>query len=234
MRGVAFTDHCDIASGRDVCASVKDSLASEAERARETYKGRLEISIGIELGEPHHNLSLARELVSDDRLDFVIGSLHCARGQQDYYYIDYGKTDLDAMMLGYYRELLELAESGFYSVIGHINYQIRYMPESVRKSIDLTRYYDLLREILKVVASSGKGIEINTSGIWRGIGFTLPSSEVVSMFRECGGEIVTTGSDAHSADHVGDALDAALKCLGDAGFDKFAFFRNGAPEFHAI
>jgi histidinol-phosphatase (PHP family) len=214
--------------------SVKKLLTDEALRAREVYGDRLEISIGVELGEPHHDIELAGEIISDRDLDFVIGSLHHARGQQDYYYVDYKTADVDAVMQRYYDELEELAECGLYDVIGHINYQTRYMPKEIRDRTDLSRYYGRLRGVLEAAASLGKGIEVNSSGIWRGIGITLPSPEVTAMFRASGGRTVTTGSDAHSASNVGDGLPEAVQCLKDAGFSQFAFFRNKIPEFHEI
>jgi histidinol-phosphatase (PHP family) len=160
--------------------------------------------------------------------------MHRQRERKDYYYLDYEHEDLDSVMRGYYRELRELVSGGCFDVLGHINYQTRYMNAATRARLDFSLYYDILREILEGAARAGKGIEINTSGLWRGLGFTLPTLEVVRMFRDAGGEIVTMGSDAHRAEHVGLELGGAAECLRAAGFRRYAFFKGREPVFHDV
>jgi histidinol-phosphatase (PHP family) len=213
---------------------VLDRLKAEIVEARDEFYGVLEISVGVELGEPHHDISLAREIVSDPELDFVIASLHHTRGAPDYYYLDYDSLNLDDMMRSYYSELEELVETGCYDVIGHINYQPRYMSERARRKLDLSRYYDTLEKILARAARLGRGIEVNTSGLWRGLGYTHPSEEVLRMFRDAGGEIVTTGSDSHVTSHVGDGIPSAVDCIRSAGFECFTFFKRRRPRFHDV
>ena len=233
LGGVAITDHVDVDLGErelEVLGRLEDDVSA----AREKYGGRLEISMGVELGEGNHNHSLAEKVVSRGSLDFVIGSLHRQRERKDYYYLDYEHEDLDSLMRGYYAELRELVRGGCFDVVGHINYQARYMNAAALARLDLSLYYDVLREILGDAARAGKGIEINTSGLWRGLGFTLPTLEVVKIFKEAGGEIVTTGSDAHRAEHVGLELGGAAECLRAAGFREYAFFRGRKPFFHDV
>jgi histidinol-phosphatase (PHP family) len=232
--GIAFTDHVDVDSGEEACLKALDGIKADVARARDAFGGRLEISLGMELGEAHHNVPLARDLMSDDCLDFVIGSLHHPRMSPDYYNIDYDRVDMDALWRGYYDELSEMVEAGCFDVVGHINYQVRYMTESARARTDLSRYAGMLKDILRAVIDSGKGIEINTSGLWRGLGFTLPSLEVIEIYRQMGGEIITTGSDAHTENHVGDAIEVAVRRIASAGFDKFAFFKKRTPYFHDV
>jgi histidinol-phosphatase (PHP family) len=234
LAGVAFTDHCDVDAGRDACFGVINGLKSEVASLREAFDGILEISVGCELGEPHHDVPLSREILADGDIDFVIGSLHRRRGDLDYHDIDYDRADIDAMMRGYYEELLELAESGCYDVLGHINYQERYMSESARCRLDLSSYGGEVLEILKVVASAGKGIEVNSSGLGRGLGHPLPDADVLEAFRRVGGEVLTIGSDAHIAARVGGELDGAVKFLKGAGFGRFAFFKGRKPSFHDV
>jgi histidinol-phosphatase (PHP family) len=49
------------------------------------------------------------------------------------------------------------------------------------------------------------------------------------MFRASGGEIITTGSDAHIAGFVGTGISDAVERLKLAGFGKSAFFRKREP-----
>jgi histidinol-phosphatase (PHP family) len=234
LAGIAVTDHVDIDSGEKACRKTLNDLKDDVARAREVFDGRLEISMGMELGEAHHNAPLARELVSGDYLDFVIGSLHHTRMSRDYFYIDYDRADMDALWRQYYDELAEMVDVGCFDVVGHINYQVRYMTESARARTDLSRYREAIGSVLDAVIRAGKGIEVNTSGLWRGLNFTLPSSEVIEMYRERGGEIITTGSDAHDTSKVGEAIEDAVRRIAAAGFDKFAFFKKRTPHFHSV
>ncbi|MDR1133808.1 MAG: histidinol-phosphatase HisJ family protein [Synergistaceae bacterium] len=233
LSGVAITDHADVDMGQAELEVLK-KLEDDVSAAREKYGGRLEISMGVELGEGNHVPALAEKITSRDSLDFVIGSMHRQREREDYYYLDYERENLDDLMRGYYRELREVVRGGCFDVVGHINYQVRYMSAATRARFDVSLYYDALREILEDVARAGKGIEINTSGLWRGVGFTIPTLEVVKMFRDAGGEIVTTGSDAHRTEHIGLRLGGALECLRAAGFRRYAFFKGREPFFHDV
>lgn len=234
LKGIAFTDHCDIYSGARACLNVKKNLLADVERARERFGEKLAISMGLELGEPHHDPSLADELTNDPALDFVIGSIHRMRGEEDFYYMDYEKADMGRLFPKYYDELIELVSCGYYDVVGHINYQVRYMTARAREGVDLSVYYEKLSEILRIVAEKGKGIEINTSGLRRGLGDILPSLEVVGMFKEAGGQIVTLGSDTHDARNVGAGIFTAMEKLKEAGFERFAFFERRRPTAYPI
>lgn len=234
LRGIAFTDHCDTDRGARECMRVKRKLLADVRRARARFGNRLVILLGLELGEPHHDLPLADEVTSDPELDFVIGSIHKMRGEKDFYYMDYERANMGELLSKYYDELTELVSCGYFDVVGHINYQARYMGASARNRLDLPVYYDRLSEILKAIARMGKGIEINTSGMRRGLGEILPSPEVVKLFREAGGEIVTLGSDTHEAGSVGEGIFTAMEKLRGAGFDHFAIFEKRMPSLFSI
>jgi len=234
LSGIALTDHVEVEFGAARPREVMENLKADIKRARNIYGERLEISFGIELGEGHHNLPLARELTSDPEVDFVIGALHKPKKWDDYYFVDFDNTDPEEMLSTYCDELMEMAVAGCYDVIGHIFYQLRYMSAKNRARYNLSPYLGRIREILRVVARAGKGIEVNTSGLWKNIGITLPPMEIVKIFREEGGEILTTGSDAHRLERVGCELDQGVSCIAAAGFDKFAFYKKRIPHFHNI
>jgi histidinol-phosphatase (PHP family) len=232
LAGIAITDHCDLYRGKSYCEGLKRRLFADIRRARDTFGDELAISAGIELGEPHQFLDLAAEITDDPELDFVIGSIHIMRGREDFYYVDYENVDLGAMYRQYYDELFELSECGFCDVIGHINYQIRYMDEKTRSRVDLSVYYPVLTEVLESAAKHGVGIEANTSGFPKGLDDTMPSFDVLGMFRSAGGEIVTSGSDAHTVGRVGERIPYAVGRIHEAGFEKFAFFKGRKPVFY--
>ena len=91
---------------------------------------------------------------------------------------------------------------------------------------------ELTDEILRVLVKKGKGMEINTSGVDR-CGDFLPTEEFFRRFKELGGEIVTVGSDAHTADRVGQYSVRACEMMKDI-FGYVCTFENREPIFHKL
>ena len=56
---------------------------------------------------------------------------------------------------------------------------------------------------------------------------------VLELYRTCGGEIVTIGSDAHTASRVGQYSDRACALLKDI-FGHVCTFENRQPIFHKL
>ena len=92
---------------------------------------------------------------------------------------------------------------------------------------------DLIREILSVLIHKGKGIEINTAG-WRKSYHANPSAPIIKLYKEMGGEIITTGSDAHSAADIGHGITRAVNVLKECGFKYVTFFSRRKPVFVSI
>ena len=84
--------------------------------------------------------------------------------------------------------------------------------------------------IFRTLIENGQGIEINTN---RG-SEPLPGARELRRYRELGGEIITLGSDAHSARHVGCAIREGQQLLKECGFDYFCTYTGGKPEFRKL
>jgi histidinol-phosphatase (PHP family) len=229
LAAVAFTDHCETYLGADACFAVKDALLKEVLEARAVFGDALDISMGLEIGEPHHDTALSRELAGGSEIDFVIGSVHKVRGEDDFYFIDYDRPDISDVLRKYYEELLELSECDCFDVMGHINYPLRAMSAKQAERTDLSVYGGPLREALLSLAKGGRGIEANSHCLKEGPDGILPSLEVLKMFKDSGGKIVTTGSDAHTAPQVGKGIPEAERLLREAGFEKISFFKKRRP-----
>jgi histidinol-phosphatase (PHP family) len=234
LAGVAFTDHCETYSGASVCLAVKEALIKEVLEARDTFGASLEISMGLEIGEPHHDIALARELAGGAEMDFVIGSVHRVRGEDDFYFIDYDRPDILDVFRKYYEELLELSECDCFDVMGHINYPLRAMSDLQRERTDLSGFDGLLDEALASLARHGRGIEANSHCLEEGSRGILPSPEILKAFKSAGGRIVTTGSDSHTAAQVGTGILEAETLLLEAGFEKISFFKKRKPVLSSL
>ena len=51
------------------------------------------------MGQAIHDLEIAEKIVSDERLDFVIGSIHQTLGEKDFFYIDYKNMSMDEIYI---------------------------------------------------------------------------------------------------------------------------------------
>lgn len=194
-----------------------------------------DLRIGVELGVmPETTEKLNQFVTNHPELDFTICSLHVV-DHLDPYYPEYfeGKTDKEAY--GHYFETLLYCVRNFenFNVCGHLDYVVRYGAKKT-DSYHVRDYYDIFRELFSILVSRGQGIEINTGSLYRGLSFAHPHPDLLKMYKEAGGEILTVGSDAHHAEHIGYAFDYAKELLLANGFRYYTTFKNGKPEFHKI
>ncbi|KZL90353.1 histidinol-phosphatase [Clostridium magnum DSM 2767] len=91
-----------------------------------------------------------------------------------------------------------------------------------------------MKEVFKILISKGKGIEINTSELRQAPKETMPGIDVLKLYRELGGDVLTIGSDAHYAQDVSKGLDIAIESAKQAGFKYLTLFNNRIPEYIRI
>ena len=84
-----------------------------------------------------------------------------------------------------------------------------------------------------ILIYKGKGIEINTSGL-RTIGETMPPAEILHWYKARGGDIITLGSDAHTAGNVSFGIRQGYDLLKSAGFKKTAIYDKRKLSFKEI
>jgi histidinol-phosphatase (PHP family) len=241
---IAVTDHMDIYTGfgygrmidydvtcgRPWVMQVRE-LYAELEQVRDRYAGRLKVKLGTELGQPQVNMAAARKFLADYPLDFVIGSVHNMEHDLDVYYYDFEKVDGEQLFDHYLDWLQEMADNCDFDVMGHITYPLRYLFERTGKRISLEPYEEKLRILFQTLVKSGRGIELNVSGLAKPMQETLPPFSLICLYRECGGEIITNGSDAHKAEQIGMFQKEGQQMLREAGFSYLTVYTGRKPEF---
>ncbi len=231
MYSITITDHCECNEYFE--KNVRDDIIrsiSQTASAREMYHDRLHVYTGIELGQPTQDTDAARDALSLTDYDFVLGSLHNLKGEQDFYFLKYTEQSAYELLDRYYDELLELAQQNLFDCLSHIDYPLRYIIGNSGLDIDLSRYNERLDAVLETVIKNDKAIEINTSGLRQIIGRTLPDISVIKRFRELGGKYVTIGSDAHCWKDIGAGIETGLDILSAAGFTHFAVYGKHVPK----
>ena len=88
--------------------------------------------------------------------------------------------------------------------------------------------------ILEQVISDGKGIEANTSGYRYGMGDLSPATDIIRLYRDLGGTVITVGSDSHRPEHLGSRIRETYDLLRAIGFPYVATFERMEPTFHAL
>lgn len=231
IREIAVTDHFDpgYPDPEFPFELDFDTYHKTLEAYQPVYAKRgLRIARGIEIGIQHDQLERCRQAATAYDYDYIIGSFHCAMSEPLYqgHFYD-GKTAKEAFR-DYFRYMYDnLKVYKEYCNIGHMNLVARYADATA----DFRDYGDIVEEILKMIIADGKGIELNTSSFRYKMDCTCPSEEILRMYRELGGEILTIGSDAHTPDKLTDHFDYAVEYLQSLGFKYLASFASRRPSF---
>lgn len=137
-----------------------------------------------------------------------------------------------------YREYFECALENIlnfteFDVYGHLDYVVRYGP-NMDKEYSYAKYQDILDKILIQLISRGKGIEINTGGLKRGMRDLHPCKDIIRRYKSLGGEIITVGSDAHIPKNIASDFKQAESVLVDCGFKYYTIFEKRIPMFKKL
>ncbi len=232
LKEICFTDHMDY----DPLGKM-GILAFDTERYNAEYDALevpgLKIRRGMEFGMTPDNREQFRLDLQRRPFDFVLGSVHFV-DDLDVYYPDYwqGKTVFQAerRYLEATLECVQVHED--FDVLAHLTYIAKTHCHPAPRPVPFPEHRELIDEILRILAAKGKGLEMNTSGVDRCGGF-LPTADYFRRFRELGGEIITVGSDAHTASRVGQYAFDACGILKDI-FGYVCTFEDRKPVFHKL
>jgi histidinol-phosphatase (PHP family) len=234
---IAITDHHDIDYKDNTIEFLinKKEYLTAIEKVQQKYRGKLKIKKGIEMGLQKHLYNQSREYLADD-FDFIIGSFHTAE-KADLYNEDFfeGYSQWEAY-IQYLKTVLNVVRDyNYYSVIGHLDIIRRYgsfdsQPELMKNP----QAAELIREILKTIIANDKGLEVNTSGYRIDGKNPLPSFEILKLYYQLGGKILTIGSDSHNTETLANKFDYTISRLKEIGFTELTSFSKMKAEFHKI
>lgn len=208
---------------------------AELNELKAEYEGRIAVKKGLEFGIQSITVNDFQKLydIYKHELDFVLFSMHQV-DNLEFWTQDFqqGRTQKEYNER-YYQEIYDTMKLyKDYSVLAHLDLLNRYDKAGI---YPFEKVRDMVAEILKLAIADGKGIEINTSS-WRyGLPDIQPSRAIFRLYKDLGGEIITTGSDAHTPDYLGSHFDEAASILRDElGFKKFCTFEKMEPIFHEL
>ena len=232
LKEICFTDHLDYDPLGQMGKLDFDTAAYNAEYDHLDVPG-LKIRRGMEFGMDTQNVPQFKKDLQRRHFDFVLGSIHFV-DDLDVYFPPYwqNKTVFQAERRYLEATLESVKLHDDFDVLAHLTYIGKTTAHPAPRCVPYEEHRELIDEILKVLVSKGKGMEMNTSGVDRCGGF-LPTADYFRRFKELGGEIVTIGSDAHRADRVGQYSFEACEILKDI-FGYVCTFENRKPVFHKL
>lgn len=243
---ICFTEHVDYGikvdwdSGKEIvyrngepCANCNYPLYMKTiEQMKERYGNKITIKTGLEFGMQMHTIKLYEKLFSQYDLDFVLLSIHQVN-DLEFWNQDYqrGKTQKEYNE-GYYDEMLQLVKSyKNYSILAHMDLITRYDNDGV---YSFEKIKNKITEILKIVISDGKGIELNTSSKRYGLSDSTPCRDILTLYYNLGGNIITIGSDSHKPEQLGAYIQEGKELLRSIGFTQYCTFEKMKPIFHSL
>ena len=152
--------------------------------------------------------------------DYLIGSVH---------YIDHiiiteeGLSGKSAAHFypRYFHQVRSSVESGLFNILGHLDYVRRLAPNFANSfSGDLM---PMIKEVLTALIKREMALEIST----KAGELALPTPEVLSLYKQMGGRLITIGSDCHKASDLAGALKRARSLATSFGFSEVATFEAG-------
>ena len=232
LKEICFTDHLDydpLGLMGDLSFKTEDY---NAEYDHLDIPGLL-IRRGIEFGMTVDNREQFKKDLQRRPFDFVLGSIHFV-DDLDVYFKPYweNKTVFQAERR-YLEATLDCVKlHDDFDVLAHLTYLAKSTSHPAPRPIAYADHREIIDEILKVLVSKGKGMEINTSGVDR-CGDYLPSVDMFRRFKELGGEIVTIGTDSHKCNRVGQYSFQVCDYFKDI-FGYVCTFQDRKPIFHKL
>lgn len=203
---------------------------AEIQKLQEKYRGQITLRMGLEFGMQVHTIPLYEKLFARYPFDFILLSVHQVE-DKEFWNQDFqrGRTR-EEFNRRYYEELLALVRRyRHYSVLAHPDLIARYDSAG---PWPFEKLRPILTEILKTVIADGKGIEVNTSCHRYGLKDLTPSRDILRLYRELGGTVLTIGSDSHKKEHLGAFIRETMDELKEMGFEQFCTFEGMKPVFH--
>jgi len=220
---IAFTEHYDTEPADQGYGFYSYEKSRDAvDRMRELFGDRLSVKLGVEVDYQTVYETEIAEFLEGKRYDVVLGARHWLDGALIGHDFFEGKTEQDSYER-YFESVLPLVESGLFDVLAHIDLVKRHGTERYG-TFDADRWMERIDPILRKLAETGMGLEINTSGVRQAPGEPYPGLAVLRRYRELGGTLVTVGSDAHRVEHVGADIKTGIELARKAGFTAMTIF----------
>ncbi len=222
------------------------AYVQEVRRLQDSYRGQIEVYLGLELDYRPGIASFAAEHVAPAAPDYLIGSVHYigeldgepwsfehsaeafAAGYERLY-----NRNARRLAEDYYALVREAARVPGVSIVGHID-RIKMYNDDNRFFDDGADWYrDIVDATLEDLASVGTIVELNTAGWRRDCRSPFPGPWIVRRCAERGIPM-TLSADAHTPEQVAFRFAEGADLLRAAGHTHIAVLRGGAWTYETL
>ena len=241
LSGIAFTEHCDtnyMFEEHNTMECMGESI-NTAKSLNKKYGDKIQVLCGIEISESFHNKPRTVEVLKNygDKIDALLCSVHVIDWKAHpepisaYKFSEFSDTEVKTMTDMYYNDIMTMLEYLDGDILCHLTYPYRYI--NLAYGLSSYSYHDYLpqiKDILKKAISKDMALEVNTSNLAKfSNGFYMVDKELLELYKELGGKLVTMGSDAHAPQNVGADFENAVQTIKSAGFNEYCYFNNRNP-----
>ncbi|WP_066175371.1 histidinol-phosphatase [Bacillus marinisedimentorum] len=198
----------------------------------EAWDAGIDVKMSIEMDYTPGKHKEMQGFIESYDFDYVIGSVHWV----DDFGIDlaefkeeWERRDLHKVYEGYFDQVVTLAESNLFDIIGHLDLVkiFKYVPTD--ESFLLGQY----ERAADALARSKTCVEISTAGIRKPVGELYPDPRLLQMCYDRDIPIVLS-SDAHTPTDVGKDFDRAVAFARSAGYQSIMTFSKGERREYPI
>lgn len=248
LDGLCFTTHFEpdparsdrervlvAGQSRPVASDWPEAYFAAIEQARAAFPA-LFIGAGVEVGYEPGLEGLIHDFLSRYEFDFVLGAIHCldhvaitAGDELEQFKSEYAVRGGDFVARRYCRHLAAAAGSQLFDCLAHLDIYRKYiqvvLDDGFGRAID-----EGMPQVLRQVAISGTGLEVNCSALRRGSNEPYPSVSLLEQGVRAGVRVFTIGSDAHRPEDAGEDLAAVRDRLRGPGIVPVHFSRRRPIE----
>ncbi|MHA1985023.1 MAG: histidinol-phosphatase [Promethearchaeota archaeon] len=196
------------------------NYVKEINRLKKKYENKIKILLSTEINfaTPGRALTRQRKVLEPfiDDYDYLLGAIHDIKWHESPVILMDPRESSEALkkygsekiILEYIQKLVKLVDTDYFDVIAHFdNHRVLFRPNTPQYSENT---WQKLLDLLNRIKNKGMAIEINTSGVLKGIDSQFPSDEIVKEIIQLDIPMIL-GSDAHSPEYVGYMFEEFIK-----------------------
>ncbi len=216
-----FSDHAPMSFDKEYRMSFEQMSKYEdiVNKLKEEYKYEINILLGYEVDFLPGYID---ERVLNAKVDYLIGSVHFIDkwGFDNPEFIGkYKNVDIDKIWQDYFDAIEQMAKSGKFDIIGHIDL-IKIFNFLPKKNIK-----DIAKNAIKAIKKADMTIELNSAGYRKPCKEAYPSVDLMELIAQ-NNITITFGSDAHKPEQVGYKSKQIEELAKSYGYKKCSYFVN--------
>ncbi len=212
-----------------------DRYFSDLLEARKSYKGRIGISVGLEVDYIEGCERLLEPIIERYSFDYLLCSVHCLPRFGWRHLADYWRySDTATIYTEYFRVVRSAIGSGLFHILAH--------PDLIWRSLrwpagGATLLLQEIADMTGTAKAMNKAVEINANGFsWSRRNPLEYGDPFFSLLDQCGklGTPISLGSDAHDPKNVGQFFPELRSALRERGITGVTCFTEGIPRIESL